>query len=434
MPYGPSTDGSDFNIDNLVTMIKAVSQDRHHLLTQYLRFHIAQLRKTSVDQIPIDRNFQELGIDSLKMMNVVVAIEQDFQFSLHPLDIFDNPTIEALAQYLADEIQSDETASEPVAAQVPAPSIAAWGTKVQTPTQKIPGIVFLLSSPRSGSTLLRVMLAGHSKLFSPPELHLLPFATMRQRHEKMHGTGLDEGLARAFMELHGWDTDTALAHVENLIANDASPQSVYAELQKAAGQRLIVDKSPSYGASLDTLRNAETLFEGSRYIHLIRHPYATIDSIVKRRLDKLVGVHDVNPYVFAEQLWASSNDNIQRFLADIEPERKKVIRFEDLVAAPNTTMESLCSFLGISFEKDLLRPYEGERMTNGLHGQSLSIGDTHFLQHKDIDPALGEVWKKKELWRHLGPAARKTAAQLGYELPGQDNQPDTLGAMTEGRL
>jgi len=35
----------------------------------------------------------------------------------------------------------------------------------------------VLSPPRSGSTLLRVMLGGHPQLFAPPELELLSFNT-----------------------------------------------------------------------------------------------------------------------------------------------------------------------------------------------------------------------------------------------------------------
>ena len=46
------------------------------------------------------------------------------------------------------------------------------------PAQKNRRMVFLHSSPRSGSTLLRVMLAGHPDLFCPPELDILPFERM----------------------------------------------------------------------------------------------------------------------------------------------------------------------------------------------------------------------------------------------------------------
>ena len=58
----------------------------------------------------------------------------------------------------------------------------------------LPAAAFVLSSVRSGSTLLRVMLAGHPDLFCPPELHLLPYADMRERAGTEASPDRDQGL------------------------------------------------------------------------------------------------------------------------------------------------------------------------------------------------------------------------------------------------
>src|SRR3979409_2802780 len=47
--------------------------------------------------------------------------------------------------------------------------------------------VLVLSPPRSGSTLLRVMLGGHPELFAPPELELLAFSTLAERQGGLPG-------------------------------------------------------------------------------------------------------------------------------------------------------------------------------------------------------------------------------------------------------
>ena len=69
--------------------------------------------------------------------------------------------------------------------------------------------VFILSPPRSGTTLLRVMLAGHSRLFAAPELQLLNFDTLAQRRAALVGrySPWREGTIRAVMELEGCDAD-----------------------------------------------------------------------------------------------------------------------------------------------------------------------------------------------------------------------------------
>ena len=52
---------------------------------------------------------------------------------------------------------------------------------------KNPPTIFVLSPPRSGSTLLRVMLGGHPDLFAPPELELLSFIGMAERRSTFTG-------------------------------------------------------------------------------------------------------------------------------------------------------------------------------------------------------------------------------------------------------
>ncbi|MGH7929984.1 MAG: sulfotransferase, partial [Candidatus Binatia bacterium] len=71
--------------------------------------------------------------------------------------------------------------------------------------------VFILSPPRSGSTLLRVMLAGHARLFAPQELELLSFDTLQDRKATFSGRNSFwlEGTIRALMEIKGCDAEWA---------------------------------------------------------------------------------------------------------------------------------------------------------------------------------------------------------------------------------
>ena len=59
-------------------------------------------------------------------------------------------------------------------------------------------------------------------------------------------------------------------------------------------------------------------------------------------------------------------------------------------------------------------------MTDGVHSESLSIGDPNFLNHDQIDSSLGNVWRTIRLPALLGPAARTIAAALDYELPVEE--------------
>jgi pimeloyl-ACP methyl ester carboxylesterase len=64
-----------------------------------------------------------------------------------------------------------------------------------------------------------------------------------------------------------------------------------------------------------------------------------------------------------------------------------------------------------------LQPYQGDRMTDGIHQQSMSLGDPNFGSRRTIDADLAEAWRAIELPRLLQPASQQLAQQLAYELP-----------------
>ncbi|HEY9888492.1 MAG TPA: alpha/beta fold hydrolase, partial [Candidatus Obscuribacterales bacterium] len=269
-----------------------------------------------------------------------------------------------------------------------------------------------------GSTLLRVMLAGHPALFCPPELHLLPFATLGERQSALAGSYLDQGLQRALMALKDIDAEASQALLTAWQAQDMTVPEVYRQLQALAGDRLVVDKSPTYGFSAATLGHAEQTFDGAKYIHLVRHPYAVIDSFVQNRMDKIFDLADQDPYALAERVWAVSNQTIMDFLAGIDPGRHHFLRYEDLVTQPAEVMQRLCEFLAVPFDPAVLQPYEqrAERMTDGVKAQSMPIDDPNFHRRRAIDPTLAEAWQNVTLPLPLPPASQALARQLGYSL------------------
>ena len=83
-------------------------------------------------------------------------------------------------------------------------------------------------------------------------------------------------------------------------------------------------------------------------------------------------------------------------------------------------MRDLCTFLEVPFDEAVLRPYEGERMTDGVYSRSLSIGDPNFHNHDRIDAALGDTWSRIRLSRRLTPATCTLATELRYPLPQEE--------------
>jgi pimeloyl-ACP methyl ester carboxylesterase/acyl carrier protein len=409
--------------DIFAPLLEMPSAQRQEYLTGYLREAIAEILHINPDKIHASDSLLDLGMDSLMVMEAIDRLKQDLQLILYPREFYERPKINSLAKYLVTEfershLQITSEVQEKSASSSSLPVSFSTTTKPVVRTgKKLPPTAFILSSPRSGSTLLRVMLAGHPDLFSPPELHLLPFNTMGERQQQLGVSHLAEGLQRAFMDLKGIDPEASQKLVEQLIADDVSIYEVYALLQELAGTRLLVDKSPTYGMDRNTLERAEELFENAKYIHLIRHPYAVIESFARMRMDKLIGADQANPYQVAESIWTNSNQNIHDFCAKIDSERHYLVQYEELVSKPEQVMKNLCDFLAIPYDSVLLKPYQGNRMTDGVYNQSMSLGDPNFLKYKQIDAKLAETWKEIKLPQQLGGLTTQLANSLGYELP-----------------
>ena len=270
--------------------------------------------------------------------------------------------------------------------------------------------IFVLSTPRSGSTLLRIMLNSHSKLFAPPELGLLIYDSLSEWDKKYYVSEVSkDGLVYAFMTILQIPFAEAKEHVMSLISQKLSIQEIYAVLQDKIGNNILVDKTPYYGYKEEIMQKAEYLFDNPFYIFLHKHPYSMIESFVRNRFDKLVDHAETNPYEMAENEWSEINRNIINFLGKIDPGRFIRISFEELVANPHKTMEAILQKAKIEFEEGVLHPYDNGSMLVGP-------GDFNLLSHDNIDNSLGEKWKTIRLPITLKDTTIKLANELNYIL------------------
>lgn len=402
------------------------TEQRAQVFCDYLLTTLSQLIGESDQHLTPDTHLLESGADSLMVMDAISRIQQDFGLMVYPREVYEHPRIVDLALYLAQEYDrihggaSGSTTSIASGVRSGPSSPSAWGLDVKKRPaleKKLPKACFILSSPRAGSTLLRVMLAGHPQLLSPPELHLLPFDTMADRRKALNESHLGEGLERLLMDITSRSAQDSIDLVRQWEHGSISVAEVYRYIQDHANGRLLVDKSPSYAMNLSVLEQLEDLFEDLRVVHLIRHPLPVIQSFVKMRMDRLLGFDGGDPYCLAEDIWRQSNANIQSLEQRLGPKQFISVHYEDLVTSPELSLRSLCEFLEIPFDSALLNPYQGERLTDGLHQQSLGVGDPNFLKHRSIDSSLASSWQSAEVPHQLSQETVQLAQHYGYELP-----------------
>ena len=58
-----------------------------------------------------------------------------------------------------------------------------------------------------------------------------------------------------------------------------------------------------------------------------------------------------------EAIWFSCNSNAEQFLSGVPADRKRVVRYEDLVRQPGESLETLCELLGRTFDPCMVDPY-----------------------------------------------------------------------------
>ena len=413
-----------------------------------LESYLAEVWKEvlGISRISMYDNFFDLGGNSLKAAVLINRLQEIVDQKLHIGMVFQAPYIAEFAmfaqEYFSQEILRKFKSSFPEQKQyvLASGSISARNRLNEDDVQKFRHIIkplparktvplhkgknkqaiFLLSPPRSGSTLLRVMLAGNNRLFSPPELDLLSFNSMGERHRFFTEQKLPlwlEATTQAIKEINRLSTEEAEKTMREMETRDISVKDFYHYMQQGLGQRLLVDKTPSYALDPAILQRAEEDFDRPLYIHLLRHPYAMIYSFIEAKLDKnfFKYPHDFNRQQLAELIWQNSHQNILDFLQNIPDERHIMIRFEDILFRPEAETRRLCAFLNIPFSDEMLKPYHGKKMTDGLKDSSQMVGDFKFYLHRNINNTVADKWKKFHKEDFLSPRSEELARRFEYE-------------------
>ncbi|MDH3214439.1 MAG: sulfotransferase [Myxococcales bacterium] len=222
-------------------------------------------------------------------------------------------------------------------------------------------LIFIVGSPRSGSTLLSRMLGSHPTVFSPAEPHLLtPLAHLgyyANVDKAPYDPFITQGAIREVVaKLPGGEPDY-------LRALRAYADAIYGRLLEASGRAMLLDKTPAYALVLDFVAK---LYPNSRYVVLTRQPIAVWSSYVQSFFD---GDHEAahlhNPllerYVPA----------IARFLRE-PPVPQCHVRYEDLVSRPADEMQRICAFAGLDFEPEMVEYGSGD---DGRGQAARGLGD-----------------------------------------------------------
>lgn len=207
----------------------------------------------------------------------------------------------------------------------------------------------ILGVPRSGTTLLRVLLDSHSQIAAPPETPWI----LGSYHPETSFRTLAETLSNSFTgpvkNLKGITEEVILENTRQFI------QNILGDYLKANQKSVIVLKTPDDIYYLDFLLK---LFPFAKYIHLYRDgrdvAYSTISKkkiFFGETFQKEYGT--INFYNSVKR-WAEWEQKIRNTFTSASPYAYHTLTYESLIMDPTKHLNQICNFIGLPFEQQML--------------------------------------------------------------------------------
>lgn len=270
-------------------------------------------------------------------------------------------------------------------------------------------LVFLLCTPRSGSSLATVTLQNHSKIFATQEMWFLM---------SLHDLQAPQGRAYGGTGILNQFFDGVLPKETFEQACRAFALRVYnGLLHSSGGAELVIDKSPRYYYLLEFL---DRLFPLSRRIWLIRNPFSILASYKKvgrirgERFDLIETLR--NPAF--DMKCADLTIGLFRYFHYFSQEHPCAYRlhYERLVADPKAELTNVCRFLGMDYEEGM-DIYGNDR--NSAKQDlffSMGVGDPLVAEFSSPHPNSVHIWKEMLDKRETEMYGRALGARIFHEL------------------
>lgn len=242
---------------------------------------------------------------------------------------------------------------------------------------------FIVGVQRSGTTLLRLILNAHSEIAIPEEASFLkPLLNSKWIRSTISGERKDKliGFLRANEQFRLWnfDSEPFLNTLENKQSTTIKEvmEMMYSSYASHEGKSSWGDKSLFFGA-MDLIKE---MFPKSRFIFIVRDGRDVFYSW--RKMDSSKS----HPAVMALD-WKSKLHFIERSMKNIPEQDIILIRYEDLLTKPESTLQNICKFLGIPFEDGMLQFHQSSKKYIGNHHSDLifkAIDDSNINKWKDL--------------------------------------------------
>jgi hypothetical protein len=254
--------------------------------------------------------------------------------------------------------------------------------------------VFIVGAPRSGTTLMAVLLDRHSNIAIGPETQFFTEFIPQNwagRTPKTHEQLVDSALAFKRIADFNFDRDQLLLHFMKY------------ELSLANLLRAIIE--------VHAIRNSK-LRPGEKSPHHLQHvpmildqfPEAKIICVLRDGRDVVRSLLET-PWAIPKNprrlrlfciRWNDAAEQTIYYKRTLAPNRFMSVKFEDILRKPRSELEKICDFIGEEFESTQLEPAQPSSVIPGWEKQWKNKASGL------LDPGRIEAWRKsadqKQIW------------------------------------
>lgn len=279
--------------------------------------------------------------------------------------------------------------------------------------------IFVIGCPRSGTTLLQLMLHAHERIAIPPETRFLltiyrarnDFGDLREEANRRALAAAITGRRQTLFYDLGLD---AREITEEIAAAPPTLGSALGTVFRAYARRFGKprwgDKRPGYYEDLPALLR---LFPAAQIVHLIRDGRDCVASL------KTMPWFQQDIYA-AAATWAEAIDSGRRAARRLPRDTYFELRYEQLVEDPAQQLAALCEFLGEEYDPRMTEPQKVAEF-------AIPARKTwHAGNRQQVTQALAGSWQERlqpwEISLCEAVIGRRLQA-LGYPLSGAPRPP-----------
>lgn len=285
--------------------------------------------------------------------------------------------------------------------------------------------IFVMGCPRSGTTMLQLMLHSHPRLATPNETKFmrpaytrrLQFGDLREpENRRRFGEWLVNGKHHKFKELRLDKAQT----VEEIVAAPPTLGSllaaVFRSYARSCEKERWGDKRPSYFQHVGELQR---LFPDAQFVHLIRDGRDAVGSL--KEMPWFQG-----DFFSAVSIWREAIDSGRRYAKELGPDTYYELQYENLCVDPESELRGLCGFLGEEYDPAMTEHHR-------LAQETVPAGTRqwHARTHNQVDAQRVGSWHKRLTSEEIALAEAVLGSRLeryGYELSDAGRPPARMMA------